>query len=390
MTGGWTPFWLVGAGVAAGTAAAVAAAGPAHQTVGVVDHLPVFQSQAMARVTYRLAWDATRGEAFDAWRERVRTHVKLRLLAPPPEAPWNPEVVGEEDRGSYVARKVVFNLTGDSRVLAYYLVPKRAACGPAVLIQHSHSGRFEVGKEKVVRPFGVAPEKLAAAEALVAREYEGRFYGDELAKRGYACLAIDALNFSDRGGAGGSGQAALASNLLHAGMSLAGLMAWEDLRAAEFLAQQPEVDPARIGAVGMSMGALRTWQLAALSDRIRAGVAICWMTTAKSLMQAGNNQTVTPSAYTTLHPGLLGELDYADFASLACPKPMLFFNGRADPLFPPAGVDDAYAKLQAVWAAQGAGAKLVTRTWPGPHVFTVEMQEAAFAWLDQAMAVEGR
>jgi dienelactone hydrolase len=195
------------------------------------------------------------------------------------------------------------------------------------------------------------------------------------------------LNFSDRGGAGGNGQAALASNLMHAGMSLAGLMAWEDLRAAEFLAQQPEVDPARIGAIGMSMGALRTWQLAALSDHIRAAAAICWMTTANSLMQAGNNQTVSQSTYTTLHPGLLGELDYADFASLACPKPMLFFNGREDLLFPQAGVEDAYAKLHAVWNSQGVSAQLVTRTWAGRHVFAIAMQEAAFAWLDEALAV---
>ncbi len=372
--------------LAATLRAVAAGAADDAQKVGVVDNLPVFQAQAMARVTYPLAWTPGRQEDFSAWRSRVRAHVKTRLLAPPPDAPWAAVVVAEEDRGNYVARKIVFNLTGDSRVLAYFLVPKHAGRSPAVLIQHSHSGRMEVGKEKVVRPFGVPPEKLAAAEALVAREYEGRFYGDELAKRGYACLVIDALNFSDRGGAGSSGQAALAGNLMHAGMSLAGLMVWEDLRAAEFLAQQPEVDPARIGAIGMSMGSLRTWQLTALSDRIRAGAAICWMTTAKSLMQPGNNQTVTQSAYTTLHPGLLGELDYADFASLACPKPMLFFNGREDPLFPQAGVEDAYVKLRAVWVSQGAGTQLVTRSWPGPHVFTVAMQEAAFAWLDQVLA----
>lgn len=72
--------------------------------------------------------------------------------------------------------------------------------------------------------------------------YGGRWIGDELARCGYVCFCTDALNWSDRGGAGYDGQQALASNLFHMGMSLAGLIAHEDLRAAEFFTALPEVD----------------------------------------------------------------------------------------------------------------------------------------------------
>lgn len=109
-----------------------------------------------------------------------------------------------------------------------------------------------------MRPFGVAPEKLASAEAWVAKSLGGRFVGDVLASRGYVCFVTDMLNWSDCGGGAHQGQQALASNLMHLGMSFAGLIAWEDMRAAEFFSQQPEVELRRIAAMGLSVGAYRT------------------------------------------------------------------------------------------------------------------------------------
>ena len=89
------------------------------------------------------------------------------------------------------------------------------------------------------------------------------------------------LNWSDRGGGGYGGQQALAANLFEFGASWAGLNAHEDLRSAEFLATRSEVDPKRVAAMGLSVGGYRTWQTAALSDRIAVGVSVCWMATRK-------------------------------------------------------------------------------------------------------------
>jgi dienelactone hydrolase len=191
------------------------------------------------------------------------------------------------------------------------------------------------------------------------------------------------LNWSDRGGAGGEGQQAVASNLLNLGMSFAGLIAWEDMRAAEFLASQPEVDSTRVVSMGLSLGAYRAWQVAALSEHIAGGVAICWLSTIKSQMAEGSNQTRGSSAFTMTHPNLSNYLDYADVASLACPKPMLFYNGTQDRLFPVAGVQEAYDKLQRVWASQHTEKKLETKLWDAGHIFNREMQDAAFDWLDK-------
>jgi len=171
-------------------------------------------------------------------------------------------------------------------------------------------------------------------------------------------------------------------------MSFAGLIAHEDLRAAEFLATRPEVDGKRVAAMGLSMGSFRTWQVAALSDQIACGVAICWMATVKGLMVPGNNQTRGQSAFTMTHPGLFNYLDYPDIASIACPKPMLFFNGEQDGLFPVPSVREAYDKMRRIWASQGVSDRLETRLWNVPHVYNQQMQEEAFEWLDRHLNVK--
>jgi len=153
------------------------------------------------------------------------------------------------------------------------------------------------------------------------------------------------------------------------------------------MATRPEVDSKRVAAMGLSMGSFRTWQVAALSDRIAAGVAVCWMATIKGLMVPGQNQTVGQSAFTMNHPGLKNYLDFPDVASIACPKPMLFYNGEQDGLFPVPSVLDAYAKMRKVWESQKAGDRLVTKLWNVPHVFNREMQEEAFSWLDKQLGV---
>ena len=358
----------------------------AYQSEGVREFLPAFHEKLVGRLHFPLAWSG-HGD-FDRWKREARAKVRECLLAPPPARAFAPCVLAKEQRDGYTTQKVVLSITGDSRVLAYLSIPDGQGPFPAVLLLHDHGARFDIGKEKVVRPFGCSQATHDSALEWIDTCYGGRFIGDELARRGYVCLATDMLNWGDRGGGGYEGQQALAANLFHLGMSFAGLIAYEDLRAAEFLATRPEVDPRRVAAMGLSVGCFRTWQVAALSNHIKAGVAICWMATVKGLMVLGNNQTGGQSAYSMIHPALHNYLDYPDVASLACPKPMLFFNGSQDPLFPVPSVIDAYEKMRRVWDSQGASDKLVTRLWDVGHVFDAQMQDEAFTWLADVLEVK--
>ncbi|MDH7602280.1 MAG: alpha/beta hydrolase family protein [Armatimonadota bacterium] len=358
---------------------------------GMAERLPTFNEAQIRRLTFPLAYDPLKYPDFAEWRRKAREKLLECYLSPPPRADFEPVTVAREDRGSYEARKIVFNVSADCRIPAYLLVPKGQGRFPAILVLHDHGAHFSIGKEKVVRPFAEGAEIISDADKWVDTYYGGRFIGDELAKRGYAVLACDALFWGDRGRKEGvqyEAQQELAANLLQLGMTWSGVITWDDIRSAEFLASLPEVDPSRIGAIGLSMGAHRTWTLCAASDVVKVGAAVCWMGDTQTLASPGNNQTRGYSAYSMLVPDLRNYLDYPDVASIACPKPMLFFNGTYDDLFPVEGVKAAYAKMRRVWEAQGAGDRLVTKLWPCSHIFSVEMQEEAFAFLDRWLKVK--
>jgi len=357
----------------------------AGKTIGVNNYLPVFYEKIEKRLKYPSSWTAGKYDDFTEWKHQARKRVMSSLMAAPPKVEFNPHIVDRQDRGTYSAQKIMFNLTGYSRVLGYLLKPKDEGPFPAVLLLHDHGARFDIGKEKVIRPFGDG-EKTESSRQWINKYYGGRYIGDELAKRGYVCFATDALNWSDRGGAGYDGQQALASNLLNYGMTFAGLIAYEDLYAADFLAGLPFVDTKKIAAMGLSMGGFRTWQLAALSDHICAGVSVCWMSTLKDVMYPGANATIGASNFTMVHPGLFQDMEYPDIASLACPKPMLFYNGLQDGLFPVKGVREAYEKMRTVWASQKIQQKLVTKIWDAKHEFTLEMQKESFVWLEKTLS----
>jgi len=383
-------FRKTGAALLAGALALTAAAQdqPDYQRVGVADNMPVFQQALKARLTFPMAW-SPQVKDLPAWRSAGRAKLWELTLQAPDRTPFQPQVIAETDRGSYVARQVVFNLSADSRVRALLLVPKSAGRHPAALMLHDHGGKFDIGKEKAIQPWGdtaLDAARLASSQAWADKHFSGRYPGDALAKRGYVVLAVDALGWGDRGPLTGEAQQALAANAFNLGSSLAGIMALEDTRAAAFLATLPEVDARRVAAVGFSMGAFRAWQVAALSDAVTAVVAANWMATTEGLMVPGNNQLRGSSAFNMLHPGLLRQMDFPDVASLAAPKPALFFAGAEDRLFPAASVQAAYGKMAKVWRAWGAQDKFDARLLPGGHVFPQAEQDAAYDWLDRQFA----
>lgn len=354
------------------------------QRQGVVEgNLPASWQQLKAQMTYPDSWLSGNYRHFDQWREHARTLLRQSLLTPTSASPFTPQTLMSEDRGTYRAEKLAFNVTDENRIAALMLTPKSAGPHPAIVLLHDHGSKFDIGKEKLIRPLRDAA-RLASAEAWADKFFSGRFIGDELAQRGYVVIAIDSPGWGDRGPMTYEQQQALASNYFNLGRSLAGEVAYEDLRTVNFVSTLKEVDNKRIGVLGFSMGGFRAWQLAALTDKVAATAAISLFGTWNGLMQPGNNVLRGQSAFYMLHPGLAGHLDIPDIASIAAPRPMLIYSGGQDKLFPAAAVNDAFAKVHNVWASQNAQDKLETRTWPElGHVFYQEQQDEVFPWLDK-------
>lgn len=362
----------------------------------VINNMPRFTEQLKATLTFPLAWNSTTATtSFESWKDSARACVYDCMLAAPPVATqgFATQVLASEKREGYTAYKVLFNLSAFSRVLAYYLVPDGTGPFPALVLLHDHGAHFLIGKEKMVRPFDVPEEISSDAEQWAVQCYDGVFVGDYFAANGYAVISVDALFWGDRSvpaevvqkgrQAVYDGQQALASNLFQMGMCWAGLITYDDISTAAFLAQQPEVDASRIGSVGFSMGAHRSWMLSAATDIVKAQASICWMNTTEYLMTTENNQNKGGSSYSMLYPNIRNYLDYPHVASVACPKPALFFAGKQDKLFPVQGDEDAFAIIQDVYNSQNASSQLVTEIWDGPHFFSRPMQERVLAFFNK-------
>lgn len=347
---------------------------------------PVYADKLLAQLTYPLAWGNSDIKDFSEWKDTARKKVLECMMTPPP-APksYDMTVIGEERRDGYTARKIEFNLSDFYRVRAYVLVPDGKGPFPAVNLLHDHGAHLYIGKEKMIRPFDDDSLVIADADKWVADLYEGQFLGDYLARHGYVVFSTDAPMWGERGrkeGVDRNKYDIIAGNMMMYGRDLSAFMTYDDIASTDFLATLPEVDSSRIACAGCSMGAYRAWMLAALSDKIAASAAVCWMVTTDVQMtwKYGRKEN---GGFANCIPALRQYLDYPHIASLACPKPALFINGTQDKLFKVPGVEKAFKIMHDVWDSQKAGQNLETELWPIPHSCGVKAQQRVLEFFDK-------
>jgi dienelactone hydrolase len=335
-----------------------------------------------------------------AWKRQARGKL-LELLhyAPAPTDP-RAETVERVDRGDYVQEKVYFNTTPAIRVPAFVLLPRNArGRAPGIVALHDHGGFYFWGKEKLLELGGEHP----VLTDFKRQYYGGRSIASDLARAGYVVVVIDMFYWGERRmlladdpadwrdrppgitperiaafNRRSGDEQLLARTIFAAGFTWAGVMYWDDIRTVDYLASRPEVDPARIGCVGLSIGGLRTIHLAALDDRIKAAAAVGWMTSFPPQLERKIRNTI---GFTKLVPGLYRYLDYPDVATLAMPTPLLVINGSKDALFEPSGVHASFEKLAACYRKAGVPDHVRTSLYDTPHEFNREMQAEAWSWL---------
>lgn len=335
-------------------------------------NLPVYADSLIADLTYPMAWGNSKVKNFKKWKRLARKKVFDCMLMPPPPPVdgYKAKVLFEEQREGYKAKKIEIQLSRYYTVPAYILIPDGKGPFPAINLLHDHGAHLFIGKEKTIRPLACEDSVVIKdAEEWSAGGYEGQFFGDFLARHGYIVLSTDAPMWGERGQKEGPRRDKydmIAGNMMMYGIDLSAWMTYDDIAATEYLASIPEVDSRRIGCTGWSMGAYRAWMLSALSDRIKAGAAVCWMVTTDEQMSFKYARTEN-GGFANCFPGLRRWLDYPHVASIACPKPMLFINGSQDKLFPVAGVEKAFRIMHDTWDSQGCGDRLITELWEMPH-----------------------
>jgi dienelactone hydrolase len=311
-------------------------------------------------------------------------------------------VVDRADLGDYVREKVVFSTSPGFRVPAYVLIPKGLkGPAPAIVDLHSHGGMFLFGKEKVTDLGENHPTMVGYHE----RNYGGRPTATELVRRGYVVITIDALMFGERrfmsaadaakfgwdrsrysaddvahlNGQCRGKEATLVKGLTLAGLTWPGIVTWDDMRTVDYLASRPEVDPRRIGCVGVSFGGHRTLFLAGLDERIAAACVVGFMSSVRPMIR-GHLDT---HSFVHFVPHLHRSLDLPDVVSLTAPKPLMVLQCTHDKLFPLAGMQAANEKIAAVYGKAGVADLFEGRFYDVPHEFNRTMQDDAFAFFDR-------
>src|SRR5207249_8450428 len=172
--------------------------------------------------------------------------------------------------------------------------------------------------------------------------YGGKSIASELARQGYVVVVIDMFYWGERRMLLGDDPAdwrerpsnitkeriaefnrrasqseqLVGRTIYSAGFTWSGVIFWDDVRTVDYLLTRPEVDPRRIGCVGLSVGGLRSCHLAPLDDRIKAAVIVGWMASFPAQLKAHMRHSI---GHTMLVPGLYRYMDYPDVATLAMP-----------------------------------------------------------------------
>jgi dienelactone hydrolase len=223
----------------------------------------------------------------EAWARRAE-YVRRQVLVsqglwPMPErTPLNPVIHGRQDLGDYTVEKVYLESFPGFYVTGNLYRPKnRQGRLPAVLTPHGHwpNGRFyDEGPDRVRRHIVEGAERFeeGGRSPLQARCVQ-------LAKMGLVVFHYDMLGYADsqqisydlahrfakqRPEMNSEQNWGLYSPQAESHLqNVMGLHTWNSIRALDFLAELPDVDPARIVVTGASGGGTQTFILCAVDAR---------------------------------------------------------------------------------------------------------------------------
>ena len=280
---------------------------------------------------------------------------------PPRDRPIGGHKRGEESRDGYVLERWELDLNGLEPVPAYVARPAAlSGRAPAVLFNHSHGGGYTIGKQEFVE----------------GRSYlQPEPYAKTLTDLGYVALSIDHWVFGERSG---TSEADMFKAMLWQGQVLWGMMVYDSIRALDWLVERPDVDAARLGTVGISMGSTMAWWLAALDERVKVTVDICCLTDFHTLLQKKDLSAHGVYYYV---PRLLKSFTTSQINALIAPRAHLGLAGIRDKLTPVEGLDIIDRELTRVYAEAGHPERWKLLRYDVGHEETAEGRQEIRAFL---------
>ena len=317
--------------------------------------------------------DRKRNEAFRSLKTRgdAERHVEgvrgriAECFGPLPErTPLHPRVTRVVDRDGYRIENLLFESRPEFLVTAnLYLPTGRTEPVPGVVGTCGHS-----------------------VEGKAAEAYQS--FAQGLARQGYACLIYDPIGQGERlqyldddlgstVGAGVREHLQAGNQQVLVGESLASWRAWDGIRALDYLAKRPEVDPDLIGVTGNSGGGTMTTWLAGLDRRWAMAAPSCFVTSFRR-----NLENELPADIEQCPPRALElGLDHMDFLAAMAPRPVIILAKERD-YFDVRGAVAAYRRLRKLYGLLGVQDQVGLFVGPTEHGYSQENREAMYGWFN--------
>ena len=236
-------------------------------------------------------------------------------------------------------------------------------------------------------------------------------YLEEFARRGFVGVAIDARYHGARSG---DLSKAMAESF-RTGKEHPYLWdtVWDTWRVLDYLQTRPDVDPERLGVMGISLGGHTTWMVSA-DSRVKVAVpciSVCswrwqldhhgYTQRVSNLQGAFNsvrdamgetevNRKVVAAAWEKWLPGIPSKFDCQDVLAAFSPRPLLILGGDTDPVAPLEGANEAFAAIRPAYARAGAADRLqIIIAEHSGHTVTPAQNDALFAWFERWLKRKG-
>lgn len=282
---------------------------------------------------------------WQAWRQEALPRL-LSLLGEFPDAvDAMPEIEYSVEEDGIIRERVALDTEEHMSVPAIVLRPrdmKPDGSNAAIVCSHGH-GHF--GKDVVA---GIRRTQ-AMVDQINTMNYD---YAYRMAKEGFLTIAPDLRNFGERCGREYPGKDRCNVNFIIGAMggiyTLTGNI-WDIKCCIDYIQTRPEVNPERIGMMGLSLGGTMTAFTTAVEPRIKAadimGYVNPWYDFGVTDANFCGSQIV---------PGIYRYFDVADIAGLIAPRPLLVEMGAYDQCFAIGDLQRGYRQVERIYQAAGA------------------------------------
>ncbi len=302
------------------------------------------------RVYYSLAeWEKRRE---DIQRQIL---ISAGLWPIPQKTPLSPRRFGRREYNSYAIEKVliepfpVFFLAGN-----LYTPLEKPTPAPAVLVAHGHwkNGRIHHAEDYSVPALCI-----------------------NLASQGYVAFAYDMLGYNDTQQLKHTFGDTTEEKLWSFGPL--GIQLWNSIRALDFLAGLPEVNPQRLAMTGASGGAMQTFLASAVDERIRAAALVD--------MVSANFQGDDACE---MAPGLRIGTNNVEIAALMAPRPLLLVSSTQDwtrntPL-------EEFPEILKIYNLYHRDENIANRHVDAPHNYNSASRSAVYEFFNRVLMPSGR